>query len=195
MCIDSQTSLASFIIGELSGLLLISSGEKEKQMIGMFIMFYTLVQLFEYNIYTNKNVSLNSKLLLLNLVSQGLILFALIKNICDISNIYIYIGIFIIICVIFLMFYKKHNTASIDKCIEWNFLDNIHQILLHIMYLSIFHLLFFNKCIYNNDFLRKSGYFFLTTCIISYIVSYYRPNSPSIWCMSSAILAPALLLI
>jgi hypothetical protein len=195
MCINAQTSLASFMIGEIAGLLLILSGKKEKQMIGLFVIFYSLVQLFEYNIYTNKNISLNSKLLLLNLVSQGLIFFVLIKNVCDISNIYIYISLFVVLCAIFLMFYTKHKSASIEKCIEWNFLDTANQILLYIMYLSMFHLLFFNKSLYNNDFLRKTGYFFLITCIISYIVSQHYPNSPSIWCMSSAILAPALLLI
>ena len=71
MCIDSQTSLASFIIGEIAGLLLVLTGKKEKQVIGLFIMFYSLVQLFEYNIYKSKNVSLHSKLLFLKFGNGG----------------------------------------------------------------------------------------------------------------------------
>ena len=71
MCINAPTSLGSFIIGETSGLLLINTGDKPRQMIGLFVMFFSLVQLFEYNIYKNNNIKLNSKLLLLNLATQG----------------------------------------------------------------------------------------------------------------------------
>jgi hypothetical protein len=195
MCIDSQTSLASFIIGEIAGLLLVLTGKKEKQVIGLFIMFYSLVQLFEYNIYKNKNVSLHSKLLLLNLVSQGLVLFVLVKNICNISNIYIYIGLFVLLCSIFLMLYKKQQDATIETCIKWTFLNSSYSKLLTIMYLSIFHLLLFDKCIRNNNFLNKIGYFFLITYILSQIISKLGEKVPSYWCLSSAVLAPTLLLI
>ena len=194
MCIDSQTSLASFIIGEIAGLLLVLTGKKEKQVIGLFIMFYSLVQLFEYNIYKNKNISLHSQLLLLNLVSQGLVLFVLVKNICNISNIYIYIGLFVLLCSIFLMLYKKQQDATIESCIKWTFLNSSYANLLTIMYLSMFHLLLFDKCIRNNKFLNKIGYFFLITYILSKIISKLGEKVPSYWCLSSAVLAPTLLL-
>lgn len=197
MCIDSQTSLASFIIGEVAGLLLVLSGKKEKQVIGLFIMFYSLVQFFEYNIYNNRNVSLNSKLLLVNLASQGLILFILLKNVCNISNNYIYITLFVLICSIFLMFYTKYQDASVEKCIEWKFLNNSYPQLLTIMYLTMFHAFFFDNCMRNNIFLSKIGYFFLITYILSTLINKFSKNDkvPSYWCMSSAFLAPALLLV
>ena len=52
MCINAETSLASFAIGEIAGLLLLASKNNDKKVIGLFIMFYSLVQLFEYNIYS-----------------------------------------------------------------------------------------------------------------------------------------------
>ena len=195
MCIDSQTSLASFIIGEVAGLLLVASGNKGKQMIGLFIMFYSLVQFFEYNIYNNKNISLNSKLLLLNLASQGLILFILIKNVCNISNVYIYIGLFVLLCIIFIMFYTKNENATVEKCIQWNFVKDSYAKLLNLMYLSMFYLFFFDKCIQKDYFLNKIGYFFLITYILSKLISKLDYKVPSYWCMSSAFLAPALLLV
>jgi hypothetical protein len=196
MCIDSSTSLASFIIGEVAGLLLVLSGNKEKKAIGLFIMFYSLVQLFEYNIYNNNNIILNSKLLSLNLALQGLVFFSLLKSVCNINNIYIYISLFVVICSIFVMLYTKNKNAYVDICIKWDFLNEYNSKLLTIMYLTMFHSFFFNDCIRNNNFLNKIGYFFLITYILSEIINKFSKNNkvPSYWCLSSAVLAPSLLL-
>jgi hypothetical protein len=193
MCIDAKTSLTSFIIGITTGLLLAVNEEKEKQMVGLFVLYYSFVQFFEYNIYNNNNVGLNSKLILLNIASQGLILFILIKNICNISNNYIYIGTFVILCTIFLMLYNKVNAASVDTCIQWNFLNKSFGIFLCLMYLSMFYLLFFDEKIQDTKFLNKIGYFYLITFIISEIASKFSDRFPSFWCLSSAVLAPAFL--
>ena len=158
-------------------------------------MFFSLVQLFEYNIYKNINVKLNSKLLLLNLGLQGLLLFLLINTICKIDIIYILIGIIVFISILHIVINKKHKDAKVENCIKWEFLhENIATILV-LSYFFIFHLVFFNKCIYNNDFLRKSGYFFLITLIMSFIIGKNIRNGPSYWCLSSAILSPLLLLL
>ena len=49
MCINAETSLLSLLIGQTAGLILLSKNI-ERQMIGAFIMFYSLIQYFEYNI-------------------------------------------------------------------------------------------------------------------------------------------------
>jgi hypothetical protein len=195
MCINSQTSLAAFIIGELSGLLLLKSNNKEKKIIGLFVMFYSLVQLMEYFVYKNINVKISSQLLLTILGLQGIVLFLLVNTICKINNMYTFLSFIIFIYILYHVFLKNYKSATVEKCIKWNFMSIDIRILLHVMYFLIFHLLFFNKCIYNNIFLRNSGYFFLLTFMASFIISKTNINAPSFWCMSSAILAPILLIL
>lgn len=195
MCINSQTSMIAFIIGELSGLLLTTSNDKEKKIIGLFIMFYSLVQLMEYNIYNNNNPELFSKLLLANLGIQAFVLFLLVSTICKINNMYMFLSLIIFLYIIYVILFKSHKRATVDKCIKWNFLTIDVRILLYVMYLLIFHLAFFNKCIYNNLFIRKTAYFFLLTLIISRIIGKTTRNAPSFWCLSSALLSPILLFI
>ena len=195
MCIDAETSLASFIIGEATGLLLILSGKKEKQAIGLYIMFYSFIQLFEYNIYNNNNISLNSNLIIINLAIQGLLFFIAMKNVCEINNNYIYISLFIILCTFFIMIYTKQNDAKIEKCIKWTFLHNEYKILFSLMYMSMFYLLFFDKCGQNNNFLNKTGWFFVITYIFSIIIGILSDKALSFWCLLSAVAAPILLFV
>ena len=54
---------------------------------------------------------------------------------------------------------------------------------------------FMNKCMYNNDFIRKTGIYFLILCIISYIIDMATEKGPRYWCLSSAILALILVII
>ena len=63
MCINLETSLFSFLIGESAGLTLAMSNSLEKRLIGLFIMFYSFIQIFEANIYFKSNQELNSRLL------------------------------------------------------------------------------------------------------------------------------------
>jgi hypothetical protein len=73
-----KTSIGAYIIGTISGLILNKSENKENKIIGKFIIFYTMVQLFEALIY-NDNKEIYSKLLLINLGLQGFV-FTLLLN-------------------------------------------------------------------------------------------------------------------
>jgi len=194
MCINSQTSLAAFLIGESSGLLLLNSNKIEKKIIGFFIMFYSLVQLMEYNIYNNNNSEISSKLLLTNLGMQGIVLFLLLNTLCKIDNIYLLLPVVAFLYIMYTILFKSHKKATVNNCIKWDFMTFDIKLVLHFMYLSIFHLLFFNKCLFNNLFIRKTGYFFLITCIISFIIGNTTSKGPSFWCLSSALLSPLLVL-
>ena len=72
MCINLKTSIGAFLIGTISSLILINSNNKENKFIGNFILFYTFIQLFEALIYNN-NLTIYSRLLLINLGLQGLV--------------------------------------------------------------------------------------------------------------------------
>ena len=50
MCVNLQTSIVAFIIGEICGFIL-ATENNEKRAIGIFVMFYSFVQLFEALIY------------------------------------------------------------------------------------------------------------------------------------------------
>lgn len=197
MCINANTSLASFLIGEISGLLLLSTNSKEKQMIGLFIMFYSFVQLFEYNIYKNNNVKLNSQLLLLNLGLQGLIFFSLMKNVCDIDNLFLLLTLITLIYILFECMDDNFLSSTTNTCIEWNFMNKTVSNLLTFMYIIMFYWFFMSKkCDTQYDnFINKAGYFFTGTAILSLSLDKFniKENTPSFWCMSSAILAPIFL--
>jgi len=195
MCINAETSLISFIIGELCGLLLLTKS-KEKQMIGLFIMFYTFVQLFEYNIYTDNNPELNSRLLLLNLGCQGILFFILMNQICDINYLFMILTIITLLFILIKVVNSDFSSASVNTCIKWNFMDEQISGALTIMYGLLFFWFYTNKhCdIQYDDFINNAGYFFTGTALLSFIIS-NRPNTPSFWCMSSALLAPIMLLL
>ena len=194
MCINANTSIASFLIGEICGLILLTKS-KDKQILGLFVMFYTLVQLFEYNIYNGNSAELNSRLLLLNLGFQGLVFFVLVNQICDVNKIYLIITGLITLFILYKSLLSDFNSATLNTCLKWNFIDKEISLLLTIMYGAIFYWLFSDKiCIENySKFFDIASYYFGGTAILSFILS-QRENSPSFWCMSSAILAPLLLL-
>jgi hypothetical protein len=189
MCINAETSLLSFIIGELCGLTLLTKN-KEKQILGTFVMFYSLVQLFEYKIYKNENINLNSRLLLLNLGFQGLFLFLLLSKFCEVNKIYIIVCALIALYILYKATKKNFKNATIDNCMEWNFMENDVSFVLLIMYGILIFWMLTNNC---NKYFNEAGYFFVGTLLISYTLT--NKNSPSFWCMSSAILAPIFLLL
>jgi hypothetical protein len=192
MCINAETSLLSFLIGEMSGLVLLTK-DVEHQMIGLFVMFYSLVQFFEFNIYNGNKVEMNSRLLLLNLGFQGLVFFILINQICEINKFYIFISVIIVFLILMEAFSDNFNSVSIETCAKWNFMNNHLSSILTIMYGMMFYWFYIsNSC--NLDFINKTGYFFSGTLVLSFIIS-QQPNNPSFWCLSSALLAPLLLLL
>jgi hypothetical protein len=203
MCINFTTSLTSLFIGELSGLIL-TLESKEKRAIGLFVMFYSLVQFFEANIYYygNSASSIYSRLLLLNLGFQGLIFFVLMSDIFEISSFYIIISIIIALTIMYIALSPDFEKATVNNCIKWNFLNdnNKTQLTLGIMYLLIFYWYLSNKTpnptntILDIGFINKTGIFFASTYIISKTIA-TTTNSPGIWCMLSAIVAPTFLLL
>ena len=192
MCINAETSIASFAIGEIAGLLLLASKNNDKKVIGLFIMFYSFVQLFEYNMYKNNNIELNSKLLLLNLGAQGIFLFALLNQIAHVKSIYFIITGIIFAIILYDVFTKKIKNARFNPCIKWDFMTNKISKLLGIMYITMFFWWFCDKESKNLVFSNKAKYFFLATFIFSYLIGDFE-KKPSYWCMSSAILAPIML--
>jgi hypothetical protein len=197
MCINSTTSLISFIIGELSGLILFTyATTKIKKYFGLFIMFYSLIQLFEYNIYKNIYAELNSKLLLFNLGCQGFIFFMLMNNVCSVNKLYIYISFIIMIIITIIIFKKKMLYITLNDCIQWNFMDDcIVEFITIMMYSIIFFWSFTNIC--DNEtkkIIHKLAYFYIITLLLSYFILNTK-NNPSFWCMSSALISPIILFV
>jgi hypothetical protein len=208
MCVNYETSLISFIIGEMSGLSLIllsyfdsetESIEYEKMFIGLFIMFYTLIQFCELKIYqTNNSDIISQKLLILNLEFQGLLFFILMSLIYKIHGIYIMIcGLVSVIIILEVIFDSNLQDIelSIDHCLKWNFMKNNKiSLSLAAMYLTMFFWVFVEP---NSYFIKYVGFILLFTLIFSYIIFnniIININSPSIWCLSSAIAAPLFIL-
>lgn len=180
MCINLKTSIAAFLIGQIAGLML--AFDSNKRPIGFFIMFFSLVQLFEALIYAGYDkYGIVSKLLLTNLALQGLFFFYVMKQ----YNVYMLLCIIISIMVISAVFKKDFKPASNDKCLKWDFMDSQYSNALTLMYILILYYLVSNK----NTFYRKFGYLLLFTCVISYAcMNIYK--SPSFWCLTSAIASP-----
>ena len=191
MCINAPTSLASFFIGEIAGLTLLTK-DKERQLVGIFVMFYSLVQLFEYNIYKNIQTNLNSKLLLTNLAAQGIVFFMLMAQLCNVNSLYIIINGLILLITLLTIFKSKIKSASIQKCIQWDFISSHLNIILTLMYITMFLWTFTSGC---SKFVTKAGWFFIITLFISMLAGKRSNKTPSYWCMASAVLAPVLLLL
>ncbi len=188
MCINFETSMIAFLIGEISGFILFLSNNIYKKYIGLFIMFFSLVQILEALIYKGYDYNgIFSKILLINLGLQGTIFFYLINKIDPTQKIYLYICGIISIIIISRIFFTDFKKASINTCLKWNFMDNINKKILNIMYLLIF-LYSFTSNIY---FITISALILLITYIISCIIK--NENSPSMWCLFSALVSPLII--
>ena len=198
MCINYKSSIISYLIGMISGLLLILDNP-EKKAIGFFILFYTQVQLLEAIMYFYRNNTpiIYSKLLLINLGLQGLIFFLSVNSVYKVNDIYFYLSLFISFYLILETFNDKFKNITIDSKLNWNFLNQNQNIniLLVVMYLTIFYWFFTKKKskINTNYLIDKFGILLFITLIISYLQ--FDKNCPSIWCMSSAFIAPILLVL
>ena len=196
MCINMKTSIGAYIIGTISGLILNKSENKENKIIGKFIIFYTMVQLFEALIY-NDNKEIYSKLLLINLGLQGFVFTLLLNDYTPINNIYIYITGFIAAFTLYKSMRSDFKQASTSNGMEWKFNNNITSLLLIIMNITMFISVYDN----NNklDKINKLAMLLFITLILSYIMNNSNVtcniNRPSIWCLSSAIVAPIMLFI
>ena len=198
MCINLYTSTIAYLIGTISGLFLIKNKNKEKKMIGYFILFYTLVQLFEALIYKD-NKTIYSRILLINLGLQGIVFALLLNNYISINNIYIYIFSIIAIFIIYESIQSNFIKATTENGMIWNFSDKKVSIILLIMYILMFFVMYYYKNKLN--YMNKFTVVLLLTFIISYSINILYPkslcsiNKASIWCLSSAIVAPIMLII
>jgi hypothetical protein len=196
MCINLKTSISAFLIGGISSLVLIKSNNKENISIGKFILFYTFIQLFEALIYYN-NLTIYSRLLLLNLGLQGLVFMIQLNNYIPINKNYIYICAIISIFITYKSLQTNFKKASTQGCMKWNFFDNTIINVLYIMYGMIFISIYHYSDKLNN--INKLGLLFILTASISIYISKMKSllcsiNKPSIWCLSSALIAPIMLL-
>ena len=100
------------------------------------------------------------------------------------KNILFYLTLIISILIFSQTLKKDFNYKRNNKCLNWKFLDNkIISTTLPLMYFSIFLILD------NNTIYREYRTFLLITLIFSYFI---RPikNSPSMWCLTSALVTP-----
>jgi len=198
MCINIYASTIAYLIGTITSIFLINNKNKEKIVIGYFILFYTIIQLLEALIYKN-NKEIYSRLLLINLGLQGLVFILLLNNYITVNINYIFILSIIAIYFIYKSLQPNFKKATINKGMQWNFvsddLGKIFTIMYAITFLSAYH--YTNKLNYINKF----GLLVLLTYIISFHIYKINPklscsnNKPSIWCLSSALIAPVMLMI
>lgn len=191
MCISFEASMVAYTIGVVSGILLFFQDKHIFKVFGLFIIFYSHIQLLEGLIYKN-NTILWSKLLLANLSLQGFVLLGLFKYYHIGNNLFMNI----ILCVTFLLaiyginksiFLKESEKSTVCKSgIYWTFDKK---------FLSVMYLLMFSSIILiKNKVTNYIGIFFLITCILSSIVSTMKvfENTPGLWCWFSAITAPVI---
>ena len=196
MCINIKTSIGAFVLGTISGLILNNSDNKEKKILGKFIIFYTMVQLFEGLIYNN-NTEIYSKLLLINLGFQGLVFILLLNDYIPINKIYIYITGLVAAFICYKTIHPEFMSASTTEGMKWHFNDSATSFALLIMYVTMFtSILDNNKKL---DIINKMGILLVITFIISYTIKeselLCNINRPSMWCISSARAAPISLFI
>lgn len=188
MCINLQTSIVAFTVGEICGLIL-ATENNEKRALGLFIMFFSFVQLCEAYIYYygKDETTLASRLLLINIGLQGIIFFILFNYYIHVNIEYFLICGLISLLVTFKAITKNFKVANIENCLKWNFLDNITRYLLSIMYITMFTYAISSS---NNTLYISAKYFILTLLLASLIPG----DGPSLWCLTSAVTAPLLLL-
>ena len=193
MCVSFEASVIAFMIGEVSGYLLFQSKNIIYKAFGLFVMWYSLVQLAEAFIYKNYNVMLASKLLLFNLFTQGVVLALLLHryNIADSKLILILMSLIAVygtykICQSnFESAIISRDSSSCGK-MEWPFIKGNNGKVLIAMYSLLLYMLLTHE----NRQINDIGKYFLATLILSYIIP--MKNSPSVWCYSSALVAPYL---
>ena len=189
MCISFEASMAAYSVGIVSGALLFFQNKPMFKVFGLFIIFYSHIQLLEGLIYKN-NTILWSKLLLANLSLQGVLLFGLLKyyNVANSFFINILFGATFLLALYGInksIFLKESEKTTICKSgIYWPF----NQKFLGLMYLLMFSFMLFTK----NNFIFYVGLFFLITYVLSKIISSMNifDNTPGLWCWFSAITAP-----
>lgn len=188
MCINLQTSIIAFIIGEISGFIL-ANENNERRALGLFIMFISFVQLCEFFLYYygEDKTTIISRILLIILGLQGIIFFTLFNFYININIVYFLICGIIFFIIAYKAISKDFKVANSKTCMKWNFLDNNTYYLLTIMYI----IMFTYSILSSNKTLNISAKYFILTYLLSFLIS---GDGPSLWCLSSAVIAPILLI-
>jgi hypothetical protein len=192
MCINLETSILAYVVGTITGWTLYKKGDKENQVIGIVIIFVTLIQLIEalMYIYGNKYYKYLSIILAICLGLQGFVYSQAYKNIFGTPEITYYVAAIISIIITAMAVSPSFYTGKLNNKITWEFMGNNHPIdyIYWAMYVTIALSMLANK-----KFIT-----FGSLMGLSYGYSYwFSPtiNKPSMWCMTSAIVTPLYLLL
>jgi hypothetical protein len=191
MCIN----VVAFSIGALSGLVLIRQGGV-KISIGIFTLFFSCVQLIEAAMhYSPSTRTLTSKLLLLNLGFQGLVFGISFLSTIGVHPYYLFIYLTVAILITLYSCMSSHfqdvSCSSNDCRLVWGFLNDWYtSVLLTAMYAVMFLWVLSQQ----NQVCVQWGRLLLFTLCISYFLQPIK-YSPSIWCLTSAIVSPLTILI
>ncbi len=166
--------MIAFVIGEATGYLLAKSSLKPIRNIGLFIMFITLVQLFEALVYKRAvSIRLLSILLQANLGLQGLVFFALVKPwsiyfwICAAVSAYVVLDALTTMHPITLTNHLRwHMTSAVSWLLRASYLLIILFCLLTPAYRLVFYLFV--------------GMLLMSSCISYFFTKY----NPSLWCLT-----------
>lgn len=191
MCFNLKSSIISFSIGTLTGSYLFFTKVNEFKVIGFFILVVTLIQLVEALIYhyENRHYRMFTKILSILLSLQGIALMMAnnIFNQVKTSLIWVILFLFITLNVVILSLAKSFKNPDKFTCMNWDFI-NLNKLLskfLGVMYILLFVWMFTRTSkIYN-----YYGLLLLLTFIYSYFIQ-TKENSPSVWCLASAVASP-----
>jgi hypothetical protein len=182
MCFNFHASLAAFLIGETTGLLLAQSYDRTYRNIGLFVMFFTLVQLLEALVYKGGPLRLLSLLLQTNLGAQGLVFFALVQPWS--LSFWICLGISLFVT---LDAFRGKHFITMNGQLRWNMTPPVEWAL-RLMFLLIF---VFSL---RTPAYKLASQVILGMLVVSYVFGFfYKRNNPSLWCLASAIGSPVLL--
>jgi hypothetical protein len=188
MCISLEVSVASFLIGTLSAAYLYRSDKPFAKAFAVFMLFYTMIQLFEALLYWQGPSTTWSTLLLVNLALQGVVFFGAMKYF-DEKKLPDRDHGFIVSCLLatMILFVTSSDEvqATVGSGICWKFLDNeAVKRLLSLMYVVIFLSLFRAS----DEVADKIAVLYIFTYILSRSLNLEK--SPSYWCWLSALAAP-----
>jgi len=192
MCISFEASVIAFIIGEYSGYKLYQKSDTKA--VGIFIMWYSIIQILEAGIYKLDTKYHNSitKLMIINLSLQGLV-FMFYQQKHPLKQYFLIVSILLATYGVYVTF-TTEKTATISEacnCLKWNFAKDTNTYLFY-----MYGLIFMYSILSNTKVNRKLFYitFSLYVIIYSQLTQLTQLNKPSIWCISSAVSAPLMLL-
>jgi hypothetical protein len=131
----------------------------------------------------------------MNLGSQGCVYFCLLSEQAHIRRIYFYItGTIATICFIESM-KSNFQEATLNPNMRWNFLEKRQlPYIFHIMHGSCFTYSFLDNKLENIN-IAKATIIYVFITILSFTIKIpCNDNNPSLWCLSSVLAGPLLLL-